>query len=719
MSQAFSFSLPEFRTGLNGALIGVPQEISYGLLAFAPLGAAFAGAGIMLAWLASALGALLYVSMGAGKAQVIGPRSTLMVLVAGLISALLQQDLTTGELPFLLMLTLAMAGVVLLLAARLGFGQLFKYLPLPVLAGFNVGVGVTLVMAAMRMVFHQPWEAGLAWHASSALIGGATVALCLYPPPFARRFPSVLLALFVAGVIQQILLAYSPALGGKVIGDLLGQAALGSDFFSSLHWPGLDWARAALLGKFALAMAAVAALETLAATTQMEADSAYPTPGRQILSRLGWCNLLMAPLMMPVGGSFGRSSIVASPERQTHQGQVYYSFFLVGIAFFGSALLHHLPVAAIGGVLLVVAKSMAGNNLMQAITAWRQVSEPAERRRQLADNSVMLAVALITVADSFIVGLAVGTVAAMALFIRDQSKAVVRRVRYGDTCRSLRVRSAVAGVLQQEHGREIVVVEAEGSLFFGSMETLVGRLDELVENAGTLILDLRRVVDVDLTAAQLLRQSSLRYHEQGCHVLLANVLPGKALARRLLACGVDKFLPVQDWFADLDMALEAAENELLQRHGLAKDALQRASFADSELAAGLTPEAQRILGECCTSLSLRRGEYLFHQGDPGDSLFLVAQGAVAIRLPGAGDRRLVAFGPGALFGEMALVSGEPRSADAIADEDCQLLMLDSAAIKGLEDEHPEVAEACLRHLAILLSARLRDTTRQLRELSEE
>ena len=66
----------------------------------------------------------------------------------------------------------------------------------------------------------------------------------------------------------------------------------------------------------------------------------------------------------------------------------------------------------------------------------------------------------------------------------------------------------------------------------------------------------------------------------------------------------------------------------------------------------------------------RRGEVLFHQGDPGEALFVVTTGAVKISLPSEeGDEAIIAtVNAGDFFGELALLDGAPRSATATALE---------------------------------------------------
>lgn len=88
-----------------------------------------------------------------------------------------------------------------------------------------------------------------------------------------------------------------------------------------------------------------------------------------------------------------------------------------------------------------------------------------------------------------------------------------------------------------------------------------------------------------------------------------------------------------------------------------------------------------------TSHSFEKGAAIFRAGDPGDSLFLLARGRVAIR---DGSRHLVTVSPSECFGELAAVSNEPRSADAICEESCELWKLKAVDLQKLMSTHPAV-----------------------------
>jgi CRP/FNR family cyclic AMP-dependent transcriptional regulator len=110
----------------------------------------------------------------------------------------------------------------------------------------------------------------------------------------------------------------------------------------------------------------------------------------------------------------------------------------------------------------------------------------------------------------------------------------------------------------------------------------------------------------------------------------------------------------------------------------------------------------------------RRSEVVFHQGDPGDSLHVVSDGAVKIVLPSAeGDEAIIAtLRPGDFFGELSLLDGAPRSATAVAQEACETLSLPRDVFRELLDHDPGLRDALFAGLA----HELRRVTGQVEEL---
>lgn len=101
-------------------------------------------------------------------------------------------------------------------------------------------------------------------------------------------------------------------------------------------------------------------------------------------------------------------------------------------------------------------------------------------------------------------------------------------------------------------------------------------------------------------------------------------------------------------------------------------------------------------------LSLRGGECLFRRGEPGDAAYIVISGRVRIV---DGERTLNEVGPGETLGEMALLSGEPRSASVYAVRDTLLARLAADAFSGLVERHPAVLRRIAGHLVERLRGR--------------
>ena len=83
----------------------------------------------------------------------------------------------------------------------------------------------------------------------------------------------------------------------------------------------------------------------------------------------------------------------------------------------------------------------------------------------------------------------------------------------------------------------------------------------------------------------------------------------------------------------------------------------------------LTPEELGRVSELCEERKYESGVYVFHEGEPGNRLFIITEGAVRIsrQIPGAGEEALAVLKKGSLFGEMAVFDKSERSTDAIAD----------------------------------------------------
>ena len=119
------------------------------------------------------------------------------------------------------------------------------------------------------------------------------------------------------------------------------------------------------------------------------------------------------------------------------------------------------------------------------------------------------------------------------------------------------------------------------------------------------------------------------------------------------------------------------------------------------LFAGMGPDAVLAMARTLRARRFRRGEVLFHEGDPGDALFVVASGAVKVAVPSEdGEEAILAtLRRGDFLGELALLDGAPRSASAVALEATETLALPRDQFLALVATEPAIRDALLASLA--------------------
>jgi CRP/FNR family transcriptional regulator, cyclic AMP receptor protein len=130
----------------------------------------------------------------------------------------------------------------------------------------------------------------------------------------------------------------------------------------------------------------------------------------------------------------------------------------------------------------------------------------------------------------------------------------------------------------------------------------------------------------------------------------------------------------------------------------------------------LTEDTQRLVLGRCTRARFRSGSYLFHAGEAGDTLHLIAKGRVAIQVGGWGGDpvTLAILGSGDVFGELSLLGEHRRSATVKALEATETLILRAADFQKLREEEPRVND----FLIGILTAQIRRLTQQVVENAE-
>jgi glutaminase len=294
------------------------------------------------------------------------------------------------------------------------------------------------------------------------------------------------------------------------------------------------------------------------------------------------------------------------------------------------------------------------------------------------------------------------------LRFQPEVRGVVRRGYHCGQTRSNRVRTASEYELLARHADAIAVFELQGDLFFGSTERLFRAVVDDVAAVDAVVLDCKRVGNVDGAAASMLTSLAVVLKEMECELVVADVGP------------IDALRGIADReFADTDAALEWCENRLLERLGSPPEAVER-DLRAQELLGGLTDLEFVAVERVVAVQRVRAGEVVFREGDHADAIYFVLSGLVSVRLPLAGqgrDRRLATLGAGVAVGEMAFLDEGRRSADVVAEEDSVLARLSIDNLRAIGESSPRVISTFSANLARNLSGRLRRANEQVRMLA--
>jgi SulP family sulfate permease len=723
--------------GITAAMVLPAIEGSYGLVAFAPLGPEQAHIGFLLGAFAAAI-ACIVSALAGGRGPLLSGSSAALALLMATLFGWLAKDPTLAAadgrpfLPWMLAyaaLGLVLAGILQVIVARLKLGGLVRYIPYPVHAGYMNGVAVLMVAAILPHVLGLPFDSTVQeWRETrwlAPVVALTALLIALRPPTWTRAVPSYLTALLAATALHHLASAtpLAPSLGALFQPpaftwpefDILVPLA---EHMSS----GLLYNKAGPLLLFAAAVAMMSSLQTaLAGSTIDELTRKRRDSDRELLAQ-GVANVAVGVIgALPSAGSTTRSKLNLDAGGTTGMSRVVFGITLMLALAFGLRFMNLVPMAAIAGVFTALAFSLIDDWTRTAtVVLWRQGIRQRVPGSLAASYAVMALVAGVTIFISLPLAIGLGTLAAMVMFIRSNCKQPIRQVAHADQRRSRKVRAAAETGLLNANAKRIALVELDGALFFGTAEAADEEIEHLAKASDYIVLDFERVNEVDASGARVLLHAALAVRRAGKHLLLSGLSVGDGRMRTIRDMDVHDHLEDDQFFADADRALEFAEDRLLATLSPAAAEGVPLPLEQTLFGSGLDANELATLSGLLTERHVPRGAAVFRSGEPGDAMYVLLAGQIGIWLPGsddsrtARDRRMVSYAPGVVFGEIGLMEGRARSADAIAESDTLLLELSRHNYERLSAEHPALLGKLLLNIGLLLMSRVRALTDELR-----
>ncbi|MEK8024205.1 MAG: SulP family inorganic anion transporter [Candidatus Hydrogenedentota bacterium] len=727
----------DFWGGLAAMLVALPSAIAFGVTTLGPLGPSAIADGVLLGMLGTVALGLIAPLLGGTPRLISAPCAPAAMVLGALTGELATlphspgSSLSTPTILGLLFVTIFAAGAFQLVFGLLGGGKLIKYIPYPVVAGYLSGVGIKIMLEQIPKLFGIPHGVRLMhgllapnWTLTPAILTGlVTIACLLLAAKWTRKIPAPILAL-TGGLITFGLLglAWPSLLTLKDNHLVLGPIAGGADALLTIP--------ARLRSVFAVppelagralgtagTLAVLLSIDTLKTCVIIDSITRSRHDSNRELRGQGIGNMTSAIM----GGMAGAGTSGATLVNLASGGRSRISGFLAGVfallaLLILSPLLAWIPKAALAGILVVVGFRMIDLHSFQLL----------RNRSTHLDFVVIVSVIILAVTAPLLYASAAGLGLAILLFLREQIRSnVIRRRSYGDATFSRRKYLPEDLEVVKRHGRETVICELQGSLFFGTTDQLMSQLESDLKTCRRVILDMRRVSAVDYTAAHILQQIQAMLGDHDGELILADVgraLPsGRDMQVYFGDVGLARHESRVRIFETRDEALEYVEDRAFEEENLlGKGHGAPLELGELDLFRELDPAALEELKTIVVEREVEEGQTLFRAGETGNEIFLVRKGTIKILLPLSTGRarHLASFARRDFFGDMAFLDGEPRSANAVAASRTWLYILSRDRFDSLAITHPAIASRIFKRLARALAHRLRQTDMQLGELEE-
>ena len=611
-----------------------------------------------------------------------------------------------------------LSGALLFVLGACRWGSYFRFVPFSVVGGFLAATGCFLIAGAVRMVTARafsvhalavPWAPNDAARLGTAVLVLAVLLALRLWVKWALALPAALLAMWLGLVASLRILGLSGAEHGwyfHSLGALTPWLPVKVFYTSHLNWSALGHLLPEL---FAVLVVALISLITKVSSIEVSRQASGDLDHELRAHGLG--SLIAAPL----GGltssvQVGTSRLLEHAGGATRMSGVACALVMgiVGIAHFD--LPGVVPIPLVGGLVLYLGYSFIADAL------WRPYSQKA-----WLDLAMIVGITIVCLEYGYLVGVLAGLVCACMLFVVSYARlGVIRRHATRAQVVSHVDRSSEASEYLREHGGTMQIYWLSGYIFFGSSESIFERIKTDInalhpQQVAYVILDFGLVSGADTSAVISLGKLRRFCREKGAVLVCCSLSP---VSRAALERGgfFDRKNP-QQVLPDLNSALAWCEDQVLAKAKLEGDVtvegfdawLQRQlgkSIPSSEVMAYL--ERKKVDG----------GQEIYHQGDPADTLDLVAVGRLNIEVAGKdgqrlGVRRMMTH---TVVGEMGFFRQAARSASVSSGGPTTLFTLTRANFDRMRRERPDLATAVAEFIVRVLADRIESANREIAAL---
>ncbi|MFN8066194.1 MAG: SulP family inorganic anion transporter [Vicinamibacterales bacterium] len=503
--RAYSFDLfrHDLLAGITVGLVALPLA-----MAFAISSGVSPQAGIYCAIVTG----FLISALGGSSFQIGGPTGAFVVVVSAIIAKY--------GIDGLFMATM-MAGVILIVLGATGLGSTVKFIPQPVVVGFTNGIAVVIASTQLRDLFGLRMEsvpsdfipkmqalfgAASTWSPLATLLGLGSLGFLVLWRRLGSRVPGYILVLVATTALSAV-----AALPIETIGSRFGGIA---GTLPTIVVPKFRADLVLTLLSPALTIAMLGAVESLmSAVVADRLGGDRHNPNIELIAQ-GVANIA-SPLVggLPATGALARTATNIRSGARTPVSGMIHAVTLLAVLLVAAPLARYVPLAALSGILLMVAWQMG---------EWSEI--PHLLKLPKADIAVWLVTFTLTVVADLTVAVETGMILAMLMFIRKVSRTTSVSATADDDREEARLH-----VLHDKQVPEYATVyRVYGPLLFGTTEALRRVTDHVHALPPIVILKLRHVTAMDATGLRALEELADRLRRSGRELIVCGAQPQPA-----------------------------------------------------------------------------------------------------------------------------------------------------------------------------------------------
>ncbi len=470
MSQKVNYKT-EVLSGLTVALALIPEAVAFALIAgLSPL------TGLYAAFVMGLVTAIL----GGRPGMISGATGAIAVIIIVLAKS--------HGIEYVLA-TVILAGIIQVLAGIFRMGKLMRLVPHPVIFGFVNGLAIIIFMSQLDQFKDKggDWLTGSSLYIILGLVL-LTMLIIWGLPKITKAFPASLAAILaVFGIV------FFFGIETKVVGDI----ASIQGGFPPFHIPAIPfaWETLTIIFPYALIMAGVGLIESLLTLNIIDEITETRGRGNKEAVAQGIANICSG-FLSGMGGCamLGQSLINISNGARARLSGIVAAVMLLVFIMFGAGIIEQLPMAALTGLMIMV-----------AVGTFEWASIRTIKRMPKSDIFVMFLVTIVTVVlHNLALAVIVGVIISALVFAWDNAKRIRAR-KYTD-----------------EEG--VKHYEIYGPLFFGSVTAFNDKFD-ILNDPEDVVIDFQESRVVDMSAIEALNKLTERYHKVGKKVHLKHLSP--------------------------------------------------------------------------------------------------------------------------------------------------------------------------------------------------